>query len=291
MREVMLQRGGDSEPAHACMAGCVIRCPTFTAFTATGGKVIVSPTEYETVGLMGPNLEMADLDSIAKPNQEANDPGLDTIDMAALGVVAEAGFMAFGDGAGALRLLHEIRKGTPLGRILGRGAAMTRRVLGVGRIPVVKGEAMSAYEPRAIKGTGATYVTSPQGADHTAGLTVWAEADHLDPKARAALSRRTQISMAGYDSPGACIFASFGFGVAREVIANLLNARYGWNVGADILQVLGKETLRLEREFNRRTGFTAVDDRIPDWKREEGLPPRNAVFDVSEEDLDGIFNW
>jgi aldehyde:ferredoxin oxidoreductase len=42
-----------------------------------------------------------------------------------------------------------------------------------------------------------------------------------------------------------------------------LNARYGWEVGADILQTLGRQTLRLEREFNRLAGFTAADDRLP----------------------------
>ena len=115
--------------------------------------------------------------------------------------------------------------------------------------------------------------------------------DHLDPKVQAALSRNAQISMAGYDTLGACIFAGFGFGVAPEVIPGLLNARYGWQVGGDILQLLGRETLRLEREFNRRSGFTAVDDRMPEWMTLEPLPPNNAVFDVPDEDLDGVFDW
>ncbi len=290
MRELLLQRGGESEPTHACMAGCVIQCSN--TFGGEDGKAIVSPLEYETVGLLGSNLGIDSLDMIARLNREVSDLGLDTIDMgAALGVAADAGLLAFGDGERALQLLAEVRKGTPLGRILGHGAALTGRVLGVRRVPVVKGQAMSAYEPRAIKGTGVTYVTSPQGADHTAGNTVRAKVDHLDPKANIATSRGAQINMAGYDSLGACIFAGFGFGVAPEIIPELLNARYGWNVGPDILQVLGKETLKLEREFNRRAGFTAADDRIPEWMREEALPPHNSVFDVAEEDLDGIFNW
>lgn len=290
MREVMLKRGGESEPTHACMAGCTIRCSN--TWGGEDGKAIVSPLEYETIGLMGSNLGIDDLDTIARMNREVNDLGLDTIDMgAALGVAAEAGLMQFGDGERALSLLTEVRKGTPLGRILGNGAAVAGRVLGVIRVPVVKGQAMSAYEPRAIKGTGVTYATSPQGADHTAGNTVRAKVDHLDPKVQAATSRAAQISMAGYDTLGACVFAGFGFAVAPEVIPDLLNARYGWRVGSDILQVLGRETLTLEREFNRRAGFTAADDRMPEWMTTEPLPPHNSVFDVSEGDLDGVFNW
>jgi aldehyde:ferredoxin oxidoreductase len=210
---------------------------------------------------------------------------------AALGVAAEAGLMAFGDGARGLELLREVRQGTPLGRILGHGAAVAGKVLGVLRVPVVKGQAMSAYEPRAIKGTGTTYVTSPQGADHTAGNTVRAKVDHLDAKANIATSRAAQINMAGFDTLGACIFAGFGFMVKPEVIPDLLNARYGWQVGGDILQVLGRETLTLEREFNKRAGFTAADDRIPEYMRTEPLPPHNSVYDAAESDLDSIFNW
>jgi aldehyde:ferredoxin oxidoreductase len=62
-------------------------------------------------------------------------------------------------------------------------------------------------------------------------------------------------------------------------------------VEADILKVLGRETLSMEREFNRRAGFTAADDRLPEWMTKEPLPPHNAVFDVAEEDLDGVFDW
>ena len=290
MRDLLLTRGGESETTHACMAGCVIQCSN--TFGGEDGKAIVSPLEYETIGLLGSNLGIADLDAIARVNREVSDLGLDTIDMgAALGVAAEAGLMKFGDGDRALELLGEIRKGTPLGRILGHGAAVAGRVLGVLRVPVVKGQAMSSYEPRAIKGTGTTYATSPQGADHTAGNTVRAKVDHRDAKANIATSRAAQINMAGFDTLGACIFAGFGFMVNPEVIPDLLSARYGWQVGSDILQVLGKETISLEREFNRRAGFTAADDRIPEYMRTEPLPPHNSVFDASAEELDSVFNW
>jgi aldehyde:ferredoxin oxidoreductase len=96
--------------------------------------------------------------------------------------------------------------------------------------------------------------------------------------------------MAGYDTLGACIFAGFGFAAAPETIRDLLNARYGLEVGADILQVLGEETIQLEREFNRRAGFTSAQDRLPEWMTREALAPTNAVFDVPEEELDHLFD-
>ncbi|RME87846.1 MAG: aldehyde ferredoxin oxidoreductase [Anaerolineae bacterium] len=288
MRETLLARGGVSETTHACMRGCLIQCSN--VFGSAQDEVIVSPLEYETIGLMGANLGIDDLDAIARLNRAVNDLGLDSIEIgAALGVAAEAGLWEFGDGEAALRLLEEIRRGTPLGRILGNGAVTTGRVFGVERVPAVKGQAISAYDPRAIKGTGVTYATSPQGADHTAGLTIRAKVDHTDPKGQAKLSFKAQVNMAGYDTLGACLFAGFGFAAAPETIRDLLNARYGWDVGDDILQALGRETIRLEREFNRRAGFTPADDRLPEWMTREPLPPTNAVFDVPAEDLDNTF--
>jgi aldehyde:ferredoxin oxidoreductase len=290
MRQVILERAGEGEPTHACMPGCTIRCSN--TFADEKGKAIVSPLEYETIGLMGSNLGIDSLDMIGRLNWEVNDQGLDSIETgAALGVAVEAGLMNFGDGVRAHELLLEIRRNTPLGRILGNGATTTGKVFGVLRVPAVKGQAMSAYEPRAIKGTGVTFATSPQGADHTSGLTIRAKVNHLDPQGQADLSRGVQINMAGYDTLGACIFAGFGFGAAPEAVRDLLNARYGWSVGTDILQILGKESLKLEREFNRLAGFTKADDRLPEYMTKEPLPPFGPVFDVSDDDLDEVFNW
>ena len=288
MRDLLLRRGGQSETTHACMVGCTIRCSNI--FGGEDGKAIVSPLEYETIGLMGSNLGIDSLDTVARMNWEVNDMGLDTIEIgAALGVAADAGLMQFGDGERALELIREIRANTPLGRILGQGATTTGRVFGIERVPAVKGQAISAYDPRSIKGTGVTYATSPQGADHTCGLTIRAKVNHLKPEGQAKLSRSAQVNMAGYDSLGACIFAGFGFAAAPETIRDLLNSRYGWTVGTDILQGIGEKSLEMEVEFNRRAGFTKAHDRLPEWMTREALPPHNVVFDVPEEDLDGLF--
>jgi aldehyde:ferredoxin oxidoreductase len=272
------------------MTGCAIRCSNIVGDQA-GKEIIVSPLEYETIGLMGSNLGISDLDAIARLNWEVNDLGLDSIETgAALGVAAEAGCFEFGDSNGALELLGQIRSGTELGRALGNGAAATGRHLGMERVPVVKGQAMSAYDPRAIKGTGVTYATTPQGADHTCGLTIRAKVDHLDPAGQADLSLQSQINMAGYDTLGACLFSGFGFAAAPETIPDLLNAHYGGGFGSKALQDLGRETIRLELEFNQRAGFTKKDNRLPDWMVLEPLMPLGAVFDVPEDDLDHIFD-
>ncbi len=84
----------------------------------------------------------------------------------------EGGVIPWGDGPAAIELLKKVYSDDPWGRILGNGAAFTGQALGVSRVPVVKRQAFPAYDPRAEKGMGLTYATSPMGADHTSGYTV-----------------------------------------------------------------------------------------------------------------------
>ena len=291
LRSTLLERGGVSNTTHACMAGCSIRCSNVFS-DQSGDQVIVAPLEFETIGLMGSNLEIDSLDVIAQMNREANDLGLDSIEIgAALGVACEAGLMEFGDGERALELIAEIRAKTPLGRVLGNGAAAAGLVFGIERVPVVKGQAISAYDPRAIKGMGVTYATTPQGADHTTGMTIRAKIKHTQIQGQVEKSREAQLKMAGYDSLGACIFSGFGFADVPETIYELVNARYGTEYDFGLLQDLGRETIGYEREFNHRAGFTKADDRLPEWMTREPLPPHNTVFDVPDEELDSIFDF
>ena len=291
LREFTLTRGKPSDPSHACMAGCTIKCSN--VFGGEDGKIIVSPLEYETIGLMGTNVDIDSLDAIGRLNWHVNDLGLDSIEIGgSLGVAAEAGLMRWGSEEDAQKLIDEIRAGTELGHILGDGAVTVGKKYNIEHVPAVKGQAMSAYEPRSIKGTGVTYATTPQGADHTCGLTIRAQINHLDPNAQRDVSRNAQLNMAGYDTIGACIFAGFGYAATPDgVVKRLLKARYGWDDLPDnILQELGKQAIRMEREFNHRAGFTAKDDRLPEWMTREALPENGAVFDVSEETLDHIFD-
>jgi len=285
MYEIITERGGEGTPTHACMPGCVVRCSN--RYADPEGKLFVSPMEYETNTLMGSNLGIADFDVIAELNRLCNELGLDTIEVgAALGVAMEAGVLEFGDGRGAVRAVQEIGEGTVLGRVLGNGAAVTGTVFGVQRVPVVKGQALAAYDPRAIKGNGVTYVTSPMGADHTAGNTIVVKTDHLDPSDKVEISRTLQIKTAVLDSLGLCAFVRAVFFDRPEVVADMMTALWGERWTAEDLMALGRETIRTELEVNRARGFGPQDDRLPAYFLTEALPPRDAVWDVPLEEIE-----
>ena len=71
----------------------------------------------------------------------------------------------------------------------------------------------------------------------------------------------------------------------------MLNAQYGSNLTLDDVTEFGKQILRTEREFNRAAGFTASDDRLPAFFSNEPLTPHNVVFDVTDEELDQVFDF
>jgi aldehyde:ferredoxin oxidoreductase len=228
--------------------------------------------------------------------------GLDTIEMgAAIGVAMDGGLLKFGDGEGAINLIKEVGKGTPLGRIIGSGAAVAGKVFGVERVPVVKGQAMPAYDPRAVQGIGVTYATSPMGADHTSGyavatniLGVGGKVDPLKPEGQVDLSRALQIATAFIDSTGMCVFTAFALmdqPETAQALIDLINAFYGWNWSADDTVEFGKKVLKMERDFNTRAGFTKEQDRLPPFMKVERLAPHNLTFQVTDEELDQVFNW
>ena len=222
------------------------------------GHYLTKQPEYETVWALGGNCGIDDLDAIAMLDRLCDDYGLDTIEMGAtIGVAMEAGLAKFGDSQAAINLLKEVGKGTPIGRILGNGAAITGKVLGVERVPVVKGQALPAYDPRGIQGIGVTYATSTQGADHTAGYAVATNimkvggfVDPLKPEGQVELSRNLQIATAAIDSTGMCLFIAFAIMDQPETfqaLLDLINAFYGLSLDADDVTALGKSILKNER--------------------------------------------
>ena len=303
MRNTILNRGGKGTPTHACMTGCVIQCSN--AFADEGGELLAAPLEFETIGLCGSNLEIVSLDEIAKINRYCNDFGLDTIEVgAALGVLMEAAELqdipskfnrddlpVFGSSFNALKILSEIPSGSDLAKLVGNGVVFAGKALGVKHIPAVKGQAMSAYDPRVVKGTGVTYATSPQGADHTAGLTVFFPVDHRDAKLAVTLSKRSQLQRSAYDALGLCAFNTSATGQRPDIVLNMLRGVYNIELPDNWMDILGRRVIDVERAFNKAAGLTKEDDRIPTYFTQDPLTqPVESVFDVLESEMDAMWD-
>jgi aldehyde:ferredoxin oxidoreductase len=292
------QRLGKELYNHACSPGCIIQCSN--TWYKDDGSEHASCVEYESDWALGADCGVDDLDDIAEMIRLCNEYGLDTIETGtAIAVAMEAGVIPFGDGKGAINLIHEMGKGTPLGRILGSGTEITGNVFGVTHVPVVKGQSMPAYEPRAVKGIGITYATTTMGADHTAGYTIAPEilgvsgkSDPLSPEGKAALSRNFQTATAFIDSCGHCLFIAFAvldIASGYQGMIDECNGVFGTSWTADDVAAYGAAVLKKERAFNEAAGIGKEADRMPEFMKSEALPPHNQVFDVADETLDSVF--
>ncbi len=299
MYDLIQERGG--KPKHGCHAGCVIQCSQ--VYNDPDKKYKTSGFEYESIWAMGADCCVDNLDHIAEADSLMDDIGIDTIETSvAMGVAMEAGVLEFGDGEGVCRILKdEIGKGTALGRIIGNGTGSVGTAFGVTRVPVVKNQAIPAYDPRTIKGIGITYATSTQGADHTMGysvatniLNVGGSVDPLTKEGQVELSRNLQIATAAIDSTGMCLFIAFAAlddETCLPALVELLNARYDLTLTGDDVVSLGKHILKTERAFNEAAGFTNKHDRLPEFFANEPLPPHNLVWDFTGEEIDSFWDF
>jgi aldehyde:ferredoxin oxidoreductase len=299
MHATIEARGG--KPKHNCHKGCVIQCSQI--FNDPNRKKKTTGFEYESIWAMGADCCVDNLDHIAEADHLMDDIGLDTIETSvAIGVAMEAGVLKFGDGQEACRIIkEEIGQGTPLGHIIGNGAASVGKSYGVTRVPVVKDQAIPAYDPRAIKGIGITYATSTMGADHTMGYTiatnilnVGGSVDPLSHEGQVELSRNLQIATAAVDSTGMCLFIAFAAlddETCLPALIDMINARFGISLTGDDVTNLGMSILKTEKGFNEAAGFTNLDDRLPEFFNEEPLPPHNVVWDISGEQIDTFWNF
>jgi len=289
--ELIDKRGGEGRKGLPCVQGCIIACSNI--FADPWGKTTVASLQYENIGLLGSNCGIGDIDAVAELNHLCNQVGVDTIDTgASLGVAMEAGIIPFGDAEGAKDLLRQVGEGTPLGRIIGSGVVTTGRVLGVRRVPAVKGQAMPAYDPRSLKGIGVTYAMSPMGADHTAGNALETARNHdpLSREGQVEISFRLQIRGAILDSLGVCLFIRPAFVKDPSLSARLLNARYGWKWTYQDVRNMGLDCLHTEGEFNRLAGVSEAQCDVPEFMRTEPLPPHDSVFDIPKEDMNKIWS-
>ena len=289
IREQNTARGGIT--SHACMPGCMIECSN--VYADEDGNEIASPVEYETLGLMGTNCGLSDPDDLARLNNIANDLGIDTIETGAmLGVLLDAGLAEFGDVEFLTNALEEIRKGSEQGKLWAQGTARAGTHYNVARLPVIKKQGISAYDPRVIEVTGISMMLTAQGADHTTGNAPKYECTDKGVDELVDVSMEMQTLCATADSLGLCVFGRSVTNENIEMIINSINDACGTSLTPEFFKDLGRETLRNEAAFNRAAGFTVEDDELPEFFYNEALEPSNKVARFHAEEVNrSVERW
>ena len=274
IREQNMERGG--VPTHACMPGCMIKCSNI--YADKDGNELVSPLEYETIGLLGTNCGLEDPDDVAKLNMTANDLGIDTIELGAtLALLMEKGDAEFGDVGFMEAALEDIRTGTERGQFLSSGAARVGEHFNIARVPVIKKQAISAYDPRVIEVTGISMMSTAQGADHTTGNLPTHDCEGKSTEELVGESMTVQMLCAAADSVGLCLFGRSVTNINHDLVVGAINDAIGTELPNTFLMELGVETLALEEQFNNDAGFGEEDDELPAFFYKENLAPSDKT--------------
>jgi aldehyde:ferredoxin oxidoreductase len=205
---------------HTCKP-CTILCGKSGKFN---GKDLSVP-EYETVGLMGSNLEIFDPIAIAEWNDLCGKFGMDTISMGGtLAWVMEAGEkglvktdLKFGSPEGVAQAIEDIALGRGFGAEMAKGSrALSKKYGGEDFAINVKGMEMPAYDPRGSYGVGLNYAVANRGACHLSS-TVMAQENFvhvLDPYAT--IGKHVWVKFfedfnSTVNSLHTCVFTSFAY--------------------------------------------------------------------------------
>jgi aldehyde:ferredoxin oxidoreductase len=273
IQESFKQRGGGM---HNCMTGCIVRCSN--VIHDPTGNYLTSALEFETLALLGSNCAINNWEKVAELDRLCDEVGLDTIETgAATAILMDSGGMEWGDAERLKTLLRSVDKGDETALDIANGALHIGTKRKHHRIPVGKGQALPAWDPRPVKAVGITYSTSAMGADHTAGFVL--VPDQSDEDAVQA-SQEAQINHAIVDSAGFCIFL--------QTTLDEIRTFYGMFLGREVSRAeiadLAWQVLVDEWAFNEKAGFDSNDDNLPDCIRNEGIGPDNKlVFQVAPE--------
>ncbi|MHA1610782.1 MAG: aldehyde ferredoxin oxidoreductase C-terminal domain-containing protein [Promethearchaeota archaeon] len=282
----------DGKNGIPCSPGCVIKCSNL--LKNAKGEHITSSLEYETVALNGSNLLINNIEKLAEIDHVCDDLGVDTIEMGnAVGVFMETGKITWGDADSVITLIKGIQTDKPDSLIVAQGAYQTGKHFGISRVAQVKKQGLPGYDPRSFKGMGVTFITSPMGADHTAGSAIANRNPYPDRpygkvyegEHKVQLSKELQIFTMIHDAVGQCFFVGPTY-ESVPLLVQLLNARFGWNITSEELIDWSKSWITLERRFNDAEGLPPVDD-LPQFMLTEQLEDNpDRKWDISSEELD-----
>lgn len=272
----------------------------------------------EITGTLGPNLGVADLDTIFKANVMCNDLGLDptslgftlsmAMECAELGILTEEITdkpVRFGQSAQVLAMIRDIAYREGFGDVLAEGSRRAAARIGGGaeRCALhVKGQEMVCFEPRTQTNLAVGYATASVGpryeicehdwdydtgvgwehtldSSRTVGILERIPMDYVgEKKVRNFKALATLWSSA--DALDLCIFAIAPTRVLTlHNMAHLLGAVTGWNTSAYEMMRFGERRIHLMRVYNLREGLTAADDVLPSRFFDEPLRMAGARWD------------
>ncbi|MBS3811344.1 MAG: aldehyde ferredoxin oxidoreductase family protein [Halanaerobiales bacterium] len=298
----------------AC-SGCPIACGKIGRVFKGEFKGIISDTvEYETLGLIGANLGLSNINHIIKIANLCDELGLDTISTGgSIGFVFEAASksnldilqkkgLEFGNAETVIELVKNIAsRKDELSNILAEGVKRaSKHIPGSQEYSVhIKGLETPAWSPRGAPGMGLALMTADRGGCHQRAFPVsyemgddlWQgeQLNRLGVDKKAELVIYLQNKLAALDTLVKCDFGTYG--ISEESYRIMLNTATGFNLPSDYWQTLGAKIWDETRRINLQHGFERNDDYLPERFVKEPLPdgPASGHY-ISQSDMDQMLD-
>ena len=279
-----------SRACYACFAGCA----NITQVKEGIFKdLILEGPEYETLAMLGANLEIDYLPAIMKANYLCDDLGMDTISAGvAIGFAMECyeqGILSkeqtgglelkFGNYIAVVDLLKLMAHNEGFGAFCAQGVKEMSKKLGKNTEEFAihsKGLEFPAYDPRAGWGSAITYSVTPRGACHRRAwppsVEILGGVNPFTIEGKAEIVRRLMNDRCILHTLILCDMLGPRMRLGMDDWAKILNIVIGSNYTGKDLNERTEIIETLIRRINVREGFTAKDDILPKRILEESLP-------------------
>ncbi len=273
---------------HSC-AKCFMACGRMAKIKTGRHKGLkLEGPEYETIYSFGGLCMVKDMAEIVHLNDICDRLGMDTITAGNLcGLAIEAKLrgkidfdIEYGNVDQIATLIQMISDRDGIGDILADGIIPASRAWGLEDIAIhVKGLEPAGYDPRALKGMGLTFATSPRGACHLRTTFYKPELAGLIPpeqtkdKAEMLIEYEDRLNI--FDTLVLCRFYRDLY--PWEELEAALRAVTGQPCTQADLQKVAKNIINMTRTFNLLEGLKSEDDRLPNRIHKEALPSGKSL--------------
>jgi len=279
--------------------GCIVGCrKTVKTEGPDGITDRLGGPEFETLGLLGSNLDITDPVAVARANELCNKHGIDTITMGGLAAYVfecmENGLitpdqmqgkqLGFGDVTGLLWLIEQVVTRQGVGDILAQGFNAAIEHFGAETAPYaihVKNSGLAVHMAQVKPSQSLMYAACPIGPDHMSCEHDWLLASASEPckalgiigQGKADSTDLAKVRMTVYsqyfysllDTLCLCMFC-WGPGNLYNYrdLEDLLRYTTGWDCSLWELMKVGQRRINMMRQLNAKRGFTREDDRLPE---------------------------
>jgi len=283
---------------HAC-AKCFMACGRMAKIKKGRHKdLVIEGPEYETIYSFGGLCMVDDMAEIAHLNDICDRLGMDTITAGNLcGLAMEAKAQGrldydieYGNVDQIADLLEKISSRQGVGDLLADGIVPAARAWGVEDLAIhVKGMEPAGYDPRALKGMGLTFATSPRGACHLRTTFYKPELsgiippEQIEEKAELLIDYEDRLNI--FDTLVLCRFYRDLY--SWEELEKVIRLVTGIDISTDQLREIAAHIVNMTRKYNIQEGLGPKDDRLPKRLTDKALPSGKAL---SAEEMEYMLN-